>query len=87
MPRGATAESWTQDRRQSMRKWINNRKPWLESTGPRSVEGKRASAMRSLKSGTRSEPVKQGASVVAALSRMKKELQCIVFGTAISPLI
>jgi hypothetical protein len=74
MPSGATTASWTPQRRQAMSEWMYKHRPWDRATGPKTPEGKRASAMRWAKSGTRSAAVKQAASVKAALSRIEKEL-------------
>ncbi len=42
---------WTEDRKLKARERIRLHKPWLKSTGPRTAEGKKRSAMNSRKRG------------------------------------
>lgn len=49
------AGAWTEERRQKARERILKNKPWKKSTGPRTADGKRASALNALKHGNRSE--------------------------------
>ncbi len=49
------AGAWTEERKQKARERILKNKPWEKSTGPRTVEGKRASCLNALKHGNRSE--------------------------------
>ena len=50
----ARQRAWTPRRREEQRERIMAARPWEASTGPRSIDGKRRSAMRGLKSGARS---------------------------------
>ncbi len=74
MPTGATPESWTPERRKAMSEWMHNHKPWESTTGPKTVEGKRNSAMRGLKHGRCSALVRRAASLGYALNWMEKAL-------------
>ncbi len=74
MPRGRTSESWTPAHRKAQSAWMHQNKPWLLSTGPRTEEGKRASAYRSLKHGRRSASVHAAGSVVACVEKLAGEL-------------
>ena len=42
------SEGWTQERRQRQREAIQRWKPWEQSTGPRTPEGKATAARNSL---------------------------------------
>lgn len=46
-------KGWSAARRARQAKLIKRWKPWEKSTGPKSEEGKRRSAMRGFKGGTR----------------------------------
>jgi len=45
---------WTEERRQKQSEAIRRWKPWEQSTGPKSEQGKRAASRNSLKHGRRS---------------------------------
>lgn len=47
-------KGWTEERRQKARERILKNKPWEKSTGPRTKEGKRNSALNAVKHGERS---------------------------------
>lgn len=47
------ARSWTQEQRQRQREAIQNWRPWEQSTGPRSPEGKELVSRNGWKGGTR----------------------------------
>ena len=48
---------WTEERRRAQAERARAQKPWLKSTGPRSVEGKKIASRNSYKHGLRSAPV------------------------------
>ena len=74
MPRGATPASWNPERKMAMSNWMHKHKPWESSTGARTAKGKANSAMRGLKHGKCSAPVRNAASVTHALNQMTKAL-------------
>ena len=47
------ATGWTPERRARQAALIHRWRPWEQSTGPKSAEGKRCSAMRGYKGGER----------------------------------
>lgn len=51
--------TWTEERRAAQRERIQQTKPWLKSTGPKTEEGKKRVRMNALKHGNRSEEVKK----------------------------
>ena len=46
---------WTEERRNTQRELINRIKPWLESTGAKTLEGKAICAQNAYKGGLRQE--------------------------------
>ena len=49
------ANGWTPERRARQSVLIRNWQPWMESTGPKSAEGKARSAVRGFKGGHRAK--------------------------------
>ena len=49
------ARHWTPEQRQQQAQRIRQSKPWVHSTGPRSVAGKQASSHNAYKGGLRQE--------------------------------
>ena len=47
------ANGWTEERKQRQRELIQSWKPWEQSTGPRSSEGKAIAAMNPYRGGIR----------------------------------
>lgn len=49
------SNGWTPEHRAAQAKRIRQWRPWEKSTGPKTIDGKRASAMRGFKGGVRQE--------------------------------
>lgn len=67
---------WTLTQRQKQAELIFKRRPWLKSTGPRTIVGKQKSAQNSLKHGLRSAELKNLSKIIslnkAILSKLNK---------------
>ena len=50
--------NWTDQGLKTLRDGINRRKPWLKSTGPRTIEGNRRSRQNALETGMRASKPK-----------------------------
>jgi hypothetical protein len=74
MPTGSTPASWSPERKKKQALAIYRWKPWEHGPGPQTKTGKRASAMRTLKSGTRSADVKANTTLATAMGRMQRDL-------------
>lgn len=61
---------WTQERRERQREAIQTWQPWLQSSGPRSDEGKAASARNAYRGGQRQ--------AVRELCRLLRELPSFI---------
>ena len=72
MPTGSTPASWSPERKKKQALVIYRWKPWEHSPGPKTKAEKRASAMRALKSETRSADVKSTATLAAAMGRVER---------------
>ena len=64
---------WTPERRKKQSQLIQNWKPWKNSTGPRTVQGRAISSMNALKHGMRSAEVRATESAIAMLARFERE--------------
>jgi FkbM family methyltransferase len=58
MAPSALNSGWTDERRARQAAMMRDRKPWLRSTGPRSVQGKARSSQNALKHGARGAEIK-----------------------------
>lgn len=72
---GATSSDWSSERRKKQSEAIRKWKPWLNTVGPRTPEGKARSAARSLKHGRRSANVHNAGAVTACIDRLARELE------------
>ena len=54
--------------------FCNRWRPWEHKPSPKTKAGKKASAMRALKSGTRSAEVKNTATLATDMERLAREL-------------
>lgn len=68
----AAAAGWTLERRARQARIIQRWKPWLKSTGPRSVSGRARSSQNAIRHGGRSEAVRRLARVLRLLERTEK---------------
>ena len=63
---------WTQERRKKQSQLIQNWKPWENSTGPRTAQGKVVSSMNALKHGMRSKEMREMESGLALLAKFQR---------------
>ena len=66
---------WTPERRKTQSKLIQNWKPWANSTGPRTVQGRKTSSMNALKHGMRGAKVRGVEAAMAQLARFEREVR------------
>ena len=64
---------WTLERRKKQSELIQNWKPWENSTGPRTAQGRATSSMNALKHGMRSAEMRSLESAMATLARFERE--------------
>ena len=64
---------WTPQRRKKQSELIQKWKPWENSTGPRTAQGKTTSSMNAVKHGMRGAEMRSIESVIAALARFERE--------------
>ncbi len=64
---------WTKERREKQSLLIHRWRPWEQSTGPRSEEGKVAVSNNALKHGARSKQTKELRSILAELNHWRIE--------------
>ena len=77
-PARAHTSTWTPARRKLAADRIRARKPWLESTGPRTLTGKSVSKMNAYKHGMRSaEVLARRRALVHFLREQKEFLQAV----------
>lgn len=67
------AQSWTPERRQAMRDRINQTKPWLKSTGPKTPEGKAKVSQNACKPDSATQRMAQLNLRVRALLKNQRE--------------
>lgn len=63
---------WTSQRRKTQSQLIQKWKPWGNSTGPRTAQGKVISSMNALKHGMRSKEMREMESGLAALAKFQR---------------
>lgn len=68
---------WTQEARQRERERINQTKPWLQSTGARTPEGKRISSQNAYKGGLLTQLKALNIQVNSMLKEQKEALKRI----------
>ena len=71
-----TDNGWTPERRKRQAEMIKNWKPWEQSTGPKTEEGKAASSRNAWKGGTRPF-LREIARALRAQEDARKEVQTI----------
>ena len=64
---------WTPERRTKQSQLIQNWKPWENSTGPRTAQGRKISSMNALKHGMRSAENREVEKLIAQLARFERE--------------
>jgi hypothetical protein len=69
------SRGWTQERRLAQANNIAGTKPWKNSTGPKSEEGKARSALNSYKHGLRGGLLRKASELLSANNKLMKELQ------------
>lgn len=62
------AKSWTPEQREAQRHAIQRWRPWEKTTGPKTEDGKRRSAMRAYKGGQHAK--------ARAIARILREHRC-----------
>lgn len=68
------ANGWTPERRERQSKLIRQWKPWEQSTGPRSLEGKAAASHNALRHGGRSALLRELAEAMKEWERQLTDL-------------
>lgn len=66
---------WTLTQRQKQAELIFKRKPWLKSTGPRTIAGKQKSAQNSLKHGLQGAEIRNFHKIIALSKKMLSQLE------------
>ena len=66
---------WTLERKKKQAEAIKRWKPWIQSTGPKTEEGKKASSMNALKHGMRSAGNREVERLIAQLGRLEREMR------------
>ena len=64
---------WTPERQKKQSELIQRWKPWENSTGPRTVQGRKTSSMNALKHGMRSAENREVEKLIAQLARFERE--------------
>jgi hypothetical protein len=66
------AHGWTPERRKKQSQLIQKWKPWENSTGPRTTQGRAISSMNALKHGMRSKEMREMESGLADLAKIQR---------------
>lgn len=69
------ATGWTIERRKRQSELIYQWRPWEKSTGPKSSEGKRRSAMRAMNTGEYSAETRELRAIIAAQGRLLRDVK------------
>ena len=67
------SHGWTPERRRRQSEAIRRWKPWKESTGPRTEDGKATSSLNAYKHGLRSAENREVERLIAQLGRLERE--------------
>ncbi|MBU6374354.1 MAG: hypothetical protein KJS97_16655 [Alphaproteobacteria bacterium] len=68
------AKAWTPEQREAQRQAIQRWRPWEKTTGPKTEDGKRRSAMRAYKGGQRAK----AREIARALREHRRELIALI---------
>ena len=64
---------WTPERQKKQSELIQRWKPWENSTGPRTAQGRATSSKNAMKHGMRSAEIRSLESAMATLARFERE--------------
>ena len=68
------SKHWTPEQRKRQSELIQRWKPWEKSTGPKSKDGKRTSAMRGLKTGEHTAEMRELRKMLAKNNQLLRSL-------------
>jgi len=66
---------WTEERRKKQTEIIKTTRPWLNSTGPKSKEGKAIASQNAIKHGLRGGTFREATQLLSDNNKLLKELE------------